>query len=204
MGIKHEYLVGHGSNDPRFLHMDFAPVEVAGTLTCLVDASSTEVLACYRSGPAFTTADVTGTNTLDLRDGVTYKVVHLPLSLPIPFGINDTTKGTLSKSSLDILGITVMDGAWWAWCLLAHNKPQFDKLVRCTSEGIGRIGNHLILPCLLTGQSWGQLLACKVTPVGDDEEDEAKPAIDALTTRLAEITNLAARSMAPPALVATR
>jgi hypothetical protein len=46
-------------------------------------------------------------------------------------------------------------------------------------------------------------LACKVTPVGKDEEDEAKPTIDALTTCLAEITDLAARSVAPPATVAT-
>jgi hypothetical protein len=47
-------------------------------------------------------------------------------------------------------------------------------------------------------------LACKVTlVVDDDEEDDAKLTIDALTARLAEITDLAARSMAPPATVAT-
>ena len=150
---KHKYLVGHGSNDPRFLRPEFTPVEVAGTLVCLVDAASTEVPACYRSGPAFTTTDVTGTNTLDLQDGVTYKAVHLPLSLPIPFGIHDTTKGPLTEASMDILDTTVMDGAFWACCLLAHNKTQFDELVRCTTEGIGKVGNHLILPRLLNGQS---------------------------------------------------
>jgi hypothetical protein len=46
-------------------------------------------------------------------------------------------------------------------------------------------------------------LACKVSPVGDNKEEEAKPAINALTTRLAEITDLAARSIALPAMVAT-
>ena len=45
-GAKHKYLVGHGSNNPRFLHAEFTPVEVAGMLVCLVD----------RSGPAFTAA----------------------------------------------------------------------------------------------------------------------------------------------------
>jgi hypothetical protein len=85
-----------------------------------------------------------------------YKAVHLPHSLPIPFGINDTSKGTLSESSMDILDTTVTDGAFWARCLLAHNMPQFDELICCTSEGIGIIGNRLILPRLLTGQSWGQ------------------------------------------------
>jgi hypothetical protein len=202
-GAKHEYSVSHGSNKPRFLRAEFAPVEVAGTLICLIDISSTKVPACYRSGPAFTTTNVTGTITLDLHDGVTYKAVHLPLSLPIPFGINDTTKDTLSESSMDILDTTFMDGAFWAWCLLAHDKPRLDDLVHCTSEGIGRVGNRLILPRLLTGQSWGQPLACKVTLVSDDKEEETKPTMDALTACLAKITDLAARSMAPPATVAT-
>ena len=192
-GAKHKYLVGHGSNNPRFLHAEFTPVEVAGMLVCLVD----------RSGPAFTAANMTGTNTLDLQDGVTYKAVHLPLALPIPFSVNDTTKGTLSEASMDILDTTVTDGAFWARCLLAHNKPQFDELVHCTTDGIGKIGNRWILPRLLTRQSWDQPSACKVTPVGDDEEEEAKPVIDALTTRLVEITDLAACSVAPPATVAT-
>jgi hypothetical protein len=40
-------------------------------------------------------------------------------------------------------------------------------------------------------------------PVGNGEEEEAKPAIDALITCLAEITDLAARSIAPPATIAT-
>jgi hypothetical protein len=104
---------------------------------------------------------------------------------------------------MDILDTTVTDGAFWARCLLAHNKLQYDELIRCTSNGIGKIGNRFILPCLLTGQSWGQPLACKVIPIGDDEEEEAKPAINALTTSLAEITDLAACSVAPPARVAT-
>ena len=202
-GTEHEFLVGHGSNDPRFLRAEFTPVDVAGTFACLIETSSTEVPACYRSGPSFTVADVTGANTLDLREGVTYKAVHLPLALPIPFGVNDTAKGTLSESSMDILDTTVTDGAFWARCLLAHNQPQYDELIRCTTEGIGKISNRWILPRLLTGQSWGQPSACKVVPVGDDEEEEAKPATDALIARLAEITDLAARSIAPPTTVAT-
>jgi hypothetical protein len=130
-GVEHEYLLGHGSNDPRFLRAEFAPVEVAGTFACLIDTSTTEVPACYRSGPAFTASDVTGTNILGLQDGITYVAVHLPLSLPIPFGITDTAKGTVSEASLDILDTTMTDGAFWARCILAHNKAQFDELVRC-------------------------------------------------------------------------
>ena len=68
-GAEHEYLIGHGSKDPRFLRTEFTPVEVAGTFVCLVDTSSTEVSACYCSGPAFTTTDVTCTNTLNLQYG---------------------------------------------------------------------------------------------------------------------------------------
>jgi hypothetical protein len=54
-GVQHEYLIGHGSNDPMFLRVEFAPDEVSGMLVCLVNTYSTEVPACYRrSGPTFT------------------------------------------------------------------------------------------------------------------------------------------------------
>ena len=73
------------------------------TFVCLVNTTSTEVPACYRTGPAFTTADAMLANTLDLQDGTSYKAVHLPLSLHIPFGIHNMAKGTVTKSTLDIL-----------------------------------------------------------------------------------------------------
>ncbi len=95
-GVEHEYLLGNGSNDPRFLCAEFAPVEVAGTFACLINTSTSEVPASNCSGPAFTAADVTCANTLDLQDGVTYMEVHLSLSLPIPFGVTNTANGTVS------------------------------------------------------------------------------------------------------------
>ena len=104
---------------------------------------------------------------------------------------------------MDILDTTILDRAFWAKCVLAYNKAQTDELVRRTANGIGKIGNHLILPRLLAGQSWGYPSVCKVSAVGDDEEDEAKPAIDALASRLLEITDLSACSVTAPALVAT-
>jgi hypothetical protein len=36
-GVKHEFLVGQSSNNPRFLHAEYIPVEVADTFVCLVD-----------------------------------------------------------------------------------------------------------------------------------------------------------------------
>ena len=120
-----EYLIGHGSNDPRFMRTGYTPVEVATTFVCIVDTTSTVVPACYRSGPTFMTADVMLANTLDLQDGTSYKAVHLPLSLPIPFGIHDTAKGNITESTLDILDTMVTDGAFWARCILTHDKgPQ--------------------------------------------------------------------------------
>ena len=44
---------------------------------------------------------------------------------------------------------------------------------------------------------------CKVSAIGDDEEDEAKPVIDALASRLLEITDLSTRSGTAPASVPT-
>jgi hypothetical protein len=111
-GVENEYLIGHGSNDPWFLHAEYAPVKVAGTYICLVDTSTTEFPACYCSRPGFTAADITCTNTVNLQDGVKYMVVDLPLVHPIPYSINDTAKGTVSKSSLDILDTTIQDGAF--------------------------------------------------------------------------------------------
>jgi hypothetical protein len=202
-GVKQEFLVGHGSNDPRFLRAEYVPVDVAGTFVCLVNTSSVEVPACYRSGPAFTASDITGTHNLTLVEVATYKVVHLPLALPIPFGIDDTAKGTITEATQDILDTTILDGAFWATCILAYDRACTDELVRCTTDGIDKIGNRLILPCLLVSQSWGYPPSCKVSAVGNDEQDKAKPAIDALTSCLLKITDLPARSVAAPAMVAT-
>ena len=202
-GVELEYLVGHSSNDPRFLKAEYTPVEVAGTYVYLVDSSSTDVPSSYRSGPAFTAADVTGTHNLNLQEGTTYKAVHIPLALPIPYGTNDTAKGKVTESTIDILDTTVTDGVFWARCILDHDPARYDELVRCSAEGIGKVANRLILPRLLAGQSWGQPSKCKLTPVGEEEEDEAKPAIDTLLARLLEISDLSTRIVAPPATVAT-
>ena len=80
-------------------------------------------------------------------------MVHLPLALPIPFGVDDTAKGTITKATRDILDTTILDVAFWATCILAYDKACMDELVRRTNDGIGKIGNRLILPCLLAGQS---------------------------------------------------
>ena len=105
-GIEQEFLVGHGSNDPRFLRAEYVPVNLAGTSVCLADLSSVEVPPCYHSGPAFKAANITGTHTLTLQEDTTYKVVHLPLALPIPFGVDDTTNGTITEATQDILDTT--------------------------------------------------------------------------------------------------
>jgi hypothetical protein len=49
-------------------------------------------------------------------------VVNLPLTLPIPFGIDDTAKGTITEATQDILDTTILDGAFWATCILAYDK----------------------------------------------------------------------------------
>ena len=126
-------------------------------------------------------------------------MVHLPLTLPIPFGVDDTTKCIITETTQDILDTTILDGAFWATFLPAYDKACADKLVRCTNDGIVKIGNRLILPHLLASQSWGYPSACKVSPVGDNTEDKAKPAVDALAVHFLEITNLSTRSIAAPA-----
>ena len=152
---------------------------------------------------AFKAADITGTHTLTLQEDTTYKAVHLPLALPIPFGIDDAAKGTITEATLDILDTMVLDGAFWAKCVLTYDTAGPDKLIRRTADGIGKIGNHLILPHLLVGQSLGHPLTCKVSSIGDDKEDKPKPAIDALASRILKITDLSAHSVVAPASVAT-
>jgi len=149
--VEQEFLVGHGSNDRRFLCAEYAPVDVAGTFACLINTSSAEAPPCYRSGPAFTAADITGTHTLTLQEDTTYNVVHLPLALPIPFGVDDTAKRTITEATQDILDTTISDGAFLAMCIIAYDKACTDERVRRTTDGIGKIGNRLILPCLLAG-----------------------------------------------------
>ena len=109
-------------------------------------ACSNKVIWCNRR-TAFKAADITGTHTLTLQEDTTYKAVHLPLALPIPFGIDDAAKGTITEATLDILDTMVLDGAFWAKCALTYDTAQPDKLIRRTADGIGKIGNCLILQC---------------------------------------------------------
>ncbi len=105
---KLEYLIGHGSNDSRFLHAEYAPVKVAGTFVCLVDTTSTKVPACYHSGAAFTAANLTGTHTLDLQEGITSHPIWDPR----------LSQNTVTKSTLEILDTTVVGGAFGVCCIL--------------------------------------------------------------------------------------
>jgi hypothetical protein len=100
-------------------------------------------------------------------------VTLLRLALSIPFGINDTTKGTITKSTIDILDTTIDGGAFWAKCILAFDKEKLDELICLSTDGLGKVGTHLILPLLLAGQMWDSPSLCKVSGVGNDEEDKA-------------------------------
>jgi len=48
---------------------------------------------------------------------------------------------------MDILNTTVLDGAFWAKHILAYDKAQTNELIHRTADGIGKIGNRLILQC---------------------------------------------------------
>jgi hypothetical protein len=51
-GLEHEFLLGHGSNDPRLLHAEYTHVEGIGTFACIGDTSTANVPTCYHSGPS--------------------------------------------------------------------------------------------------------------------------------------------------------
>ena len=135
-------------------------------------------------------------------DTTSYNVMLLPLALPIPFGLNTTTKGTISESTINILNTTINGGTFWAKCILAFNQAQLDELIRLSANGLDKVGNHLILPRLAAGQTWGSPALCKVSCVGNDEEDKAKMAINVLTTCLIEIADLTLCSNAATSPVA--
>jgi hypothetical protein len=149
--------------------------------------------------------DTMAPTSVDLQDSTSDKVALLPFALPIPFGVNDMTKakGIINESSIDILDTTIDGGAFWAHCILIHNQVHADKLTRCYGDGLRKIGPCLILHRLLAGQTWGSPSHCRVSVVGDDEEDKAKLAIDALISCLIDITDLTSCSTAAAASVAT-
>ncbi len=68
----------------------------------------------FHSGPAFTIDNITITTTLTntLSPTATYKIVLLPMTLPIPFGIDDTAKGAINNTTVDILNTTVSGGSF--------------------------------------------------------------------------------------------
>jgi hypothetical protein len=112
-------------------------------------------------------------------------------------------KGTINESSTDILDTTIDGGAFWTHCILAHDQAHADELIPRSAKGLDKVGNCLILPRLLVKQTWGSPSHCKVSVIGDDEEDEAKLAINALATHLTKISNLSACSVTTPASITT-
>ena len=135
-GIEQEFLLGHSSNDPSFLHAEYTSVDVAKTLAYIVNTDHDDIPGCFRSGPAFTAGDITATTTLTdtLSPTATYKIVLLPVALPIPFGIGDTAKGAINDTTVDILDTTVPCGSFWACHVIAHDPAQFDKLLRLANN----------------------------------------------------------------------
>ena len=77
-GLKHEFLLGHGSNDPWFLHAGYVPLEVSCTFVCIPDTSTANIPTCYRSCPIFSGTDITGTTTLNIQEDISYMVVLPP------------------------------------------------------------------------------------------------------------------------------
>ena len=132
------------------------------------------------------TAATTLTDTLSPT--ATYKIVLLLMALPIPFGIGDMAKGTINNTTVDILDTTVSGGSFWACQITAYDSMQFDKLTRlANNDGLGKVSARLIIPRLTSGQAWGTLPVTRVFGVGDNKEDKAHTALDALTARLAKI-----------------
>ena len=67
--------------------------------------------------------NITATTTLTdtLSPTATYKIVLLPLALPIPFGIGNTAKGAINDTTVDIFDTTVSGGSFWACKITEYN-----------------------------------------------------------------------------------
>ena len=59
-----------------------------------------------------------------LSPTLTYKIAIVPMTLPIPFGFNDTTKGTITKATLNTIDTTIPGGAFWACCVIVFDPSQ--------------------------------------------------------------------------------
>ena len=77
-------------------------------------------------GPTLTTRDITVTTPLvdTLASMSLYKIFLLPMAIPIPFGMEDTAKGTIFKSTIDTLDTTIGGGAFWAQYIIHFNHIQ--------------------------------------------------------------------------------
>ncbi len=150
-GIEQEFLLGHSSNDPCFLRMEYTSVDVAKMLACIVNIDLDNIPGCFCSGPAFTVSNITAITTLTdtLSPTATYKIVLLPVALPIPFGIGDMAKGAINDTPVDILDTTVPGCSFWACHITAYDPAQFDKLIcLANNDGLGKVSARLIFPRL--------------------------------------------------------
>ena len=133
---------------------------MAKMLACIVNTNLDDIPRCFHSEPAFMVGNITATTTLTdtLSPTATYKIVLLPMALPIPFGIGNTAKGAIKEATVNILNTTISGGSFWACQITAYDSTQFDEVTRlANNDGLGKVSTRLILPCLSAGQAWGTL-----------------------------------------------
>ena len=83
---------------------------------------------------------ITTVLTDTLSPTATYKIVLMPMALTIPFGIDDTTKGTITIATLDAFDTTIPGGAFRAGHIIAFDLAKYDKLVcLSTNDSLGNI-----------------------------------------------------------------
>ena len=88
-GFKQEVLFGHSSNGPGFFHVECTSIKATKILTCIMTANQDDIPGFFHSCPA-------------------YKVSN---ALPIHYSIDKCLKGTVTKSTVNILNTTIPRGA---------------------------------------------------------------------------------------------
>ncbi len=89
--LKIKFLLGHSTNDPYFLHVEYTSIDTAKMFACILDANKDDVTACFHLAPALRVSDITVpiTPTDMLSDTTLYKNALLPVALLITFCMNN-------------------------------------------------------------------------------------------------------------------
>ena len=186
-GGTEQRFVSQGANDGSTLQPESAPLDIVNNVVFLHEVGSAPLPDLWSSnaGAKFTKADLanaTSVQALIPDESAEYQIVVAPRCLPIFFGQAESCRGKIDENSADILNAALPGSSLWAgW--MSDWSADFQEAVLTTHSAkasvLGKKFPKMVKKCGPIAAS-----AFTITETLYVDDDEVKPALDELRSRL--------------------